>query len=183
MVSSQHLWIISWLSASTVNFEMIFDAFVWPVKFVASVRNSLSSQNESCIEDLSKLIEKKELYWQETLDHYWRNKLTICWPSTTRNESKSLFLDPRWIMTEQTHNFVNAEFWGTLRWPPESIWSTGNFIWSLRRSAAIPWMMRCVSTKATIHGNATKSSHKFYGKHSHMLRFSPFHGLTVKTLP
>ena len=45
--------------------------------------------------------------------------------------------EPRSIVIEQTRNFVNSDFSGTLRWPPQLFWSTGNFICSLQRSAAI----------------------------------------------
>ena len=111
------------------NFWCIF----FPVKFLVSVRYLLSSQNEDCINELSNQSRRKNC--------------TNCRPSITSDDTTSQSVDPRpHVMKQNRHyltldgsllNKFNADFSCTLRWPPDSIWSTGNFICSLQRSAAI----------------------------------------------
>ena len=69
------------VSATTMNFLMIFDAFLLPVKFVASVRNSMSSQNEDCIDELSNQSRKRIVQT----------------------------VDPRSLLTEHNHNLLTLE--------------------------------------------------------------------------
>ena len=141
LVSSQNLWWYHVLSASTVNFEMIFDAFVWPVKFVASVRNSPSSQNGLISSQINREkiivqpVDPRSLLMKQThnlltLDHSYWNKIVISWPSIDHNWANSEFRQRRLLRYPQMTariDLVNWEF-------------------HLISSYRYPWMIRCVST-------------------------------------
>ena len=130
-----------------MNFSMIFDAFLLPVKFVASARNSLSSQDEDCIDELSNQSRIKN----------WTN----CRPSITTDETNSQSTDPQALVMNQSRHFLTrrrSRNWAKSQSCQRQLLRQSQMIrinlvnWQSHlltttiSSYHYPWMMRRVST-------------------------------------